>query len=319
MSTAGSGGKQKPGVVLDEALQALAAGELELSAEQLASISGLETAGRRRVQETLQGLDAAARFAFVDRLITVAETSVLYDFSAVCFDCLEDADAAVRALATSGFADDEGRDTLRRLVELARHDPEASVRSEAALALGPAALRAEFDQLQQADRELVVGTLRAIASDATEEPAVQASALANVGVFSEAWVRDLIFDAYESGEPALRLGALQAMGRSADDYWLPTLINALAALDEDERIVAAQAVGEIGDEDAIAQLAELLDDESLEVVEATVLALGEIGGPAAREELERYADHPEPVLRAAVQAALEDAAFVDNPLGGTNR
>ena len=161
MSTAGSGGKQKPGVVLDEALQALAAGELELSAEQLASISGLAAAGRRQVQETLQGMDAAARFSFVDRLITVAETSVLYDFSAVCLDCLEDADAAVRALAASGFADDEGRDTLHRLVELARHDPEASVRSEAALALGPAALRAEFDQLQQADRELVVGTLRA--------------------------------------------------------------------------------------------------------------------------------------------------------------
>ena len=314
MSTACSGGKQKPGVVLDEALQALAAGELELSAEQLASISGLAAAGRRQVQETLQGMDAAARFSCVDRLITVAEMSVLYDFSAVCLDCLEDADAAVRALAASGFADDEGRDTLHRLVELARHDPEASVRSEAALALGPAALRAEFDQLQQADRELVVGTLRAIASDATEEPAVQASALANVGVISEAWVRDLIFDAYESGEPALRLGALQAMGRSADDYWLPTLINALAALDEDERIVAAQAVGEIGHEDAIVPLAELLDDESLEVVEATVLALGEIGGPAAREELERYADHPEPVLRAAVQAALEEATFVDNPL-----
>ncbi|MEE9278159.1 MAG: HEAT repeat domain-containing protein, partial [Dehalococcoidia bacterium] len=294
---------------------AIAQGEAEMASERLAILSGLDAAGREQVADGLARLDPAARFAFLDRLLGAAEVSALLDFSAICRDCLHDPDVGVRALAVSGLSEDAGDDLVEPLVDLAQHDPDAGVRSEAALALGSFALRAEFGQLRASAQTVVVEGLRAIAQDAAEEPTVQASALASAGVISEAWVQDLIFDAYESDEPALRIGALQAMGRTVDDYWLPTLLNAMESADEDERIAAAHAAGEIGNEDALVALAELLEDENLDVVQAAALALGEIGGRVAAEHLEPYATHPHADVRAGVRSAIEQAAFADDPLG----
>jgi HEAT repeat protein len=65
----------------------------------------------------------------------------------------------------------------------------------------------------------------------------------------------------------------------------------------------------------LAPLGELLEDEDAEVVQAAAAALGEIGGAAAVEQLGTFTTHPDPVVRLAVQAAAEIAAFNDDPLG----
>lgn len=294
---------------------ALASGDANISSERLAALSDLDASGRAFVAPRIKALDAPARFAFLDVLIEVGEGSALLDFSAVCFDCLADDDAAMRALAASGLADHEGREAMMALVDLTRSDPDPGVRSEAALALGSSVLRAEFGQLSDDDGTLVIESLREVASDVAEDPAVRGAALASVGVVDAAWVQDLIFDAYETGDPALRVGALQAMGRTADEYWLPTLFNAMESLDEDERAAAAIATSGIASDDAVEPLAILLEDESLDVVQAALAALGEIGGPAAIEHMQALETHPDAMTRAVVQAALQEAAFADDPLG----
>ena len=299
----------------DAVFAAISNGDTDLSADQLAALSDLDSDRRHRLTAALRQLDASARFAFLDRLLAAADEVLLLDFTAVCLECVQDADPTVRALASSGLANDEGRDALPVLLRLARTDPDERVRSEAALALAPFALRAELGELPGADRDLVVRTLRDAVTDVAEEPHVQAGALASLGAISEPWVQELIFDAYESGDAALRLGAVEAMGRSADDYWLPTVINVMASADEDERIAAAGAAGEIGDEDALVPVAELLEDDSIDVVLVAARALGDIGGAAAMERLEPFSTHPDANVRAVVQAALEEARYADDPLG----
>ena len=59
----------------------------------------------------------------------------------------------------------------------------------------------------------------------------------------------------------------------------------------------------------------LLQDEDAEVQEAAIAALGEIGGGEARSALAEIDDHPEPRLREAVAAALEEIGFNGDPLG----
>ncbi|HJN91837.1 MAG TPA: HEAT repeat domain-containing protein, partial [Dehalococcoidia bacterium] len=272
-----------------QAIAQLRAGRLDLSDELLAALSDIRREPLQQVQSGIQPMAAEERFVLLERMVQMEEQSNLIDFSPFCLAALSDADASVRALAASGLASNEASDRIEPLLALAQNDPDDSVRSEAIIALAPAALHAEFGQLPSRLRDALVDTLRTVAGDVAEEPLVRANALASVAVVDEPWVRDLIFDMYEDGEPVLRVGAIEAMGRTADIYWLPTLENAMTLIDEEERIAAAGAAGEIEDEDAIPALAELLEDESVEVVVAALEALGEIGGPEAVEQLGRLA------------------------------
>jgi HEAT repeat protein len=61
----------------------------------------------------------------------------------------------------------------------------------------------------------------------------------------------------------------------------------------------------------------LLDDEDREVQEAAIQALGEIGGREAVRLLRRRLADADERVRAAVEAALEQAEFGDDPLGLT--
>ncbi len=301
-------------VDLEGLFAALAAGTREIPSEDLTALSDVDAGARQRVRDAMRSLDQTARFAFLERLIELAEERLTLDYSAICLDCLEDDVAAVRALAASGLAQYEDPQALIRLAAVVADDPDEQVRVETAAALGTFALQGEFGRLQPRHADLVANTLRALVEAGTEAPVVQAAALESLGVISAEWVRDLIHDIYAADDPDLRVGALRAMGRSADVYWLPTIADALTALDEDERVAAAFAAGEIGDEDAAPLLRDLLEDESPEVVLAVIAALGEIGGPEAREALQEYATHPDAALRTASQAALQSLTLGEDPL-----
>jgi HEAT repeat protein len=129
-------------------------------------------------------------------------------------------------------------------------------------------------------------------------------------------VRDLIDDAYASGERRLQISAIHAMGRSADEGWLPTVIEEMHSEDPEMRFEAAQAAGELAEEDVIPELAALTQDEDAEVQEAAIAALGHIGGTAARAVLHSVAaeSSDERVLES-VSDALSEADFVEDPLG----
>lgn len=297
---------------------ALVAGGVDLDAEQLAVLSDLNPDAAQGFVGALATQEASVRFALLNNLVEAERGSRLLDFSALYQSTTHDDDPAVRALAVAGLATCEDPAMIPDLLEAAQSDPDETVRSEAAIALAGFALRAELGQLLPRAAERVVEGLRAIAQDPSEDPTVQAAAIASLGAISQAWVQDLIYDAYESTDPALRVGALQAMGRTADEYWLPTLVNAMQSADSDERYAAARAAGEIASEDAIIPLAGLLEDEALDVVEAAAAALGEIGGPVAAEQLQEYESHPDSGIRAAIGLGLQAAAFHDDPLGIAN-
>ena len=303
---------------LDSVVAALVAGEGDLSDDQFRVLSDLGPGDAARFHDALAGLDPPARFALLNALVERERAGRLLDFSALYRTALRDDDPGVRALVVAGLATCEDAALIPVLLDAARSDADETVRAEACIALGPFALRAELGRLRPAPATAVIDGLRGVAEDASEDPAVRAAAVAGLGAVSESWVEDLIYDAYESADPAMRVGALQAMGRTADDYWLPTLINAMDSADSDERYSAARGAGEIASEDAVIPLAALLADDALDVVEAAAAALGEIGGPAAVEQLEEYGSHPDPAVRAAIEAGLQTAAFTDDPLGLTS-
>ena len=309
--------QQPPSAAIDfeRVFGALIEPDAPLDDDDLAALNALGPEARGRLRAALERLDAAARFGVLARLIDLARERVTLDYDAICLDCLADPDASVRALAVSGLAEGEEREALVRLLQVASEDADELVRAEAAGALRPWVLRAEFGRLRAEDRSGLIETLRAAAEDGGEAGSVRGSAVESLGPLSEEWVRELIHESFAAEDQALRLGALRAMGWSADAYWLPTVLDSTEALDDEERSAAAFAAGGIEDEDAVPSLRDLLTDESPEVVLTAVAALGEIGGALALEALESVRTHPEAEVRDAAEAAGQQAAILDDPMG----
>jgi HEAT repeat protein len=278
-------------------------------------LSAIEGADRRRFLEVWRELSLQRRREVFDRLVDLAEDSIDYDFDSIFMAGLLDDDVQVRAESIKALWEYEEPDLARILMRLLK-DPEAIVRAEAALGLGRFLLRAEL-----VDQELPVvpeieERLRDVATDEVELTEVRGRAIEALGVRGYEWVRDLIEDAYASGERRLQISAVHAMGRSADPDWLPTIVEEMHSEDPEMRFEAAQAAGELGEDDIVPELASLTQDEDAEVQEAAIAALGHIGGPAARSVLHSVAaeTNDERVLES-ITDALSEADFVEDPLG----
>ena len=137
------------------------------------------------------------------------------------------------------------------LVRLARQDSDPGVRAESALALGRFVVLYETGRLRERHFEMVEDALREVISRRDEIDEVRARALEAIGARDEAWVRQAISEAYESGVRRMKVAAVHAMGRSAEPRWLPLLLRELGNEEAEVRYEAATALGSLGDENAV--------------------------------------------------------------------
>jgi HEAT repeat protein len=300
---------------LDTLLTSLEAAADAPSAKDLTNLNAIRGEERERFLDVWRRLPIDRRRGLIDRLAAMAEDNVELDFSDVFKVGLLDDDVQVRAESVKALWEYEGEDIIGVMVKLLA-DPEAIVRGEAALGLGRYLMSAELegrtdDRVGEAEQ-----ALRTMARDERELTEVRGRAIEALGVRSEEWVRDLIEDAYSSGDRRLRISAIHAMGRNADSEWLPLVLEEMESDDGEARFEAAAAAGNIGDEDAVDSLAALCNDEDTEVQEAAISALGQIGGPAARAALHGVAaaTSDERILEA-ITDALAEADFLEDPLG----
>lgn len=296
-------------------LEELADPTTPLKTGRLSRLSNLDEDDRSSLAERWHDLSPERRAMVLERLTELAEDNPELDFDAVFLTALGDDDPTLRRLAIDGLWEHEDRGLIAPLIDLLLRDPSAEVRASAALALGRFVLLGEFGDLRPSDFVRVTDALRAVVTDVTEPPEVRGRALESVGGCSQIWARDLIEEAYASGEERMVASALHAMGRSADTYWLGTLIQELESGDPSLRFEAATALGALEDEEAVPALADRLDDEDWEVALAAIQALGEIGGGDAVAALRSRLEDDDERVRDAVAEALEQAEFGNDPMG----
>ena len=289
----------------------------QLTARELAALSGIDDDDRARFIDTWRSLSVQRRRNVIDWLGDLNEDNIELDFARVFLIGLFDEDVQVRADSIKALWEYEGDDLPPVLMTLLR-DPQAMVRSEAALGLGRFLLRAELDADEGPEAREWESGLRDLLHDHTELSDVRGRALEALGVRSHEWIRDEIEEAYSSGDRRMQISAVHAMGRNADLDWLPTIIEEMHSDDGEMRYEAAVAAGSLADEAAIADLSQLAYDDDAEVQEAAIGALGQIGGGAARNALQQIASESsdERVLEV-VSDALAEADFVEDPLGIT--
>jgi HEAT repeat protein len=129
-------------------------------------------------------------------------------------------------------------------------------------------------------------------------------------------IENLIESIYEEDSLWLKVGAIDAMGRSCDAVWLPIILRESENRAPEMRHAAAFAAGEIGEEAAVAQLKRMaLQDPDRDVQLVAVRSLGAIGGPTARVALQAVLYEGDDALQEAIEEAVAEIDFDDNPLG----
>ncbi len=300
---------------LEDYLEQLKDPSRPLLASRLSELSSLSPEEAQAFLDAWPAIAVARRRQLLRRLLELAEDNVEMDFDRVFMTVLSDPDPEARALAVQGLWEHQDRDAIVPLIDLLQNDASATVRAEAATALGSFVLRAEFQRLHSTDTRRIDEALRAAIDAADESLEVRGRAMESIGALSAPWVRDSIENAYRSKNWRLRLSAVHAMGRNCDPRWFPLLSSELESDSPEMRFEAVTACASCCDESAVPHLKPLLEDEDAEVQEAAIAALGEIGGQEAREALEELNRHPEARVREAVASALEELEFNEDPLG----
>jgi HEAT repeat protein len=303
----------------DEYLDDLADGSKQLKVSDLQRLSRLPDAQADGLRNRWPGIDVRRRRRLVQELTELAEDNVDLDFDTVFLRATEDEDSEVRLESLRGLWENESPQFLARLVEILEKDPDPGVRAEAALAIGRFVLLAELGRLRERHFEKAAAALRGVVEDPNENDDVRARAIEAIGAHDEAWVRQAIQQAYESGDRRMKVSAVHAMGRSAEPRWLPLVTRELSSDEAELRYEAAVAAGAIGDETAVMQLVPLVEDDDSEVRQAAIAALGEIGGNQAKNALLEMLDSSSSATREAAAEALAEIDFEEDPLGFRNR
>jgi HEAT repeat protein len=286
------------------------------AATQLVNFSELDDIELARFAEAWPEIDGSRRYQVVTELTELAGDNVDLNFDAVYKIALRDEEPELRAAALQGLYEYEGRDLIPVLAGLLRNDPEAGVRREAAVALGRFALAAELDRLSSDDARLVRDVLFESAEDLDEDELVRGRAIEALGALSGEETENLIESIYEEDSMWLKIGAIDAMGRSCDAVWIPLILREMENPAPEMRHAAAFAAGEIGEEETVDPLKRMaVMDPDREVQLAAIHSLGEIGGSQAKVALKAILFEGEESLEEAVQEAISEIEFNEDPLG----
>lgn len=278
-------------------------------------LSGLVRSEAGAVRAVWPSLAVERRRRLVRAMAELAELSIELDFARVLRIALRDPDATVRRDAVVALWEDESADLLAILLDLVGGDVDAGVRQAAATALGPFAERALDGEVAEPLAGQLYARLLAVAQDAREEIAVRRRAIEAVGVYADEPASALIAELYTRGERDDRVSALTAMGRTCDARWLATALDEVEAEEREVRFAATEALGEIGRAEGVPEVIGRLTDEDRAVRFAAIIALGQIGSRSAANALrEHRADEEDDEWTDAIDAALAEAAYSDQPL-----
>ncbi len=282
-------------------------------------LSDLDRAHSKELRRDWPGLPAAARLRLVNEMAELGEEQIEYNFSRALRVALRDEDAQVRARAIEGLWEDDGEDFLAYLLDDAPRDASAEVRVSAVRALSRFSLLAVQEEIGPQWFDRLRDHLVALVQEG-ESDEVRRRALEALAVYSDdREVEGLIDAAYASSDLAVRISALYAMGRNLSRRWFDTILAEIDSPIAGLRYEAVKASGAFGDRRAVPRLVERLGDDDREVQLAAIGSLGQIGGSASMTILKRLTTSGDDIVREAAEEALDEAAFMSNPLGPGGR
>lgn len=278
-------------------------------------LSDIQPSDLEYLRQAWERINIERRVALLEDLERISENDSLVSFEDLALLAAGDADPRVRTLAVSLLWDYEDRHIIPVLITLLESDADATVRANAASALGKYVYLGELDKLQRDDLDKVEESLlQAYARD--PEDLVRRRALESLGYSGRRDIPELIQKAYDSSDEGWLESSLFAMGRSAQsELWEKAVLGMLGHPSAQIRAQAVWAAGELQLQSARDRLLEIVheNDDEPAVVSSAVWALSSIGGESVRETLELFRDQADDEGEADfISDALDNLDFTEN-------
>ena len=253
------------------------------------------------------GLDPQVRELLIQILLDEMDTNFELNFEQVALMSLQDKSGRVRQSAIEILVAIEDPRHIDTLIGLVKYDKNALVRAEAMRGVSDFLSEGEFEDLPKRHAERIEAFALSIWTNQQEDAVVRASAL-QVLASTLLNVKDMIFEAFNSGDEDLRLGAVVSMGRTGDsEQWHEIVLEQLEFGVNEIQVEAARSSGELQLIEAVPLLVRLLENEEADAKEAVIWSLGEIGGKEAIRILNVLAETAEEDEDDELLDLIEDA------------
>lgn len=256
------------------------------------------------------------RRALLEDLESLTERDNLLDFDDIGRIALQDPDAQICINAMRLLWQAEDKHLVPQLIDFLKTHSEESVRTAAALALGPYVYLGEIDKLPaKLLHEIEEELLHAARQDPSE--LVRQRALESLGYSGRPEVPTILQAAYDSEEIAWLESALSAMGHSADDKWEPAVIKKLDHPDLSVQLAAVHAAGELMLDRARGHLLDMIEEEIFDedLHTEVVWALSQIGGEGVRTAFETLIEMTkDPDETDLLEDALDNLSFSEDEI-----
>jgi HEAT repeat protein len=239
-------------------------------------------------------------------------------------DNLNERNPRARVLAIREISDYTDEIVIRRLLELAEHDPDLSVRCAAITGLGnfiylggvsdydletDQELACVYNCVADADFQRIYAFLFDVYEDSQRTLDEKRLAIESLSYFTDEAVEEAIADLYQRPEKESRVSALRAMGYNGAVRWEETLRRELSNPDPEIQVEAVTAAGELGLDTLGKDLWRLTYTDEQDIALAAIWALGQTGWDGAFERLDELTLHEDTRIRECADEAMEEWFF----------
>ena len=286
--------------------------EKNLPAGYLYRLSDLNQSDLNELQAAWPRIPVWRRIAVMEDIEEIGGSDYTLSFEALASFCLGDSEPRVRELSIQTLWDYELPDLIPVFLSMLENDQNENARAAAATALGTYIYMGEVGELPPPTLKDIEDKLIWV-TKGKDSSLVRRRALEVLGFSSREEVKDLILQAYYSGNTDWLTSALFAMGRSANQSWKNLVLEMLANDNPEIMAEAIRATGELELTDAAPTLLEFLDDEDREVRMAAIWSLSQTGGEGIQDALETLYEETEDIEEIELlEAALDNLAFTED-------
>jgi HEAT repeat protein len=264
----------------------------------------------RMIEPVWRDLPAVIKHRVLRALDEASEAMFELNYREIALRCLSDESSLVRSTSIELLWIDESVETMRKLMELAKSDPDNSVRTGALESLGRFILLGEYGDIPADLAAQAQELTYRLHTDAAQSVEIRRRALEALANSSYSEVKHLIRAAYADGNHELKVGAIFAMGRTCNKMWRNLLMDELESVDNECLYEAIRACGQIQLRESVQRIGEFTISDDQEIQMMAIWSLGEIGGKRAYEiltNLEENADDDD--AANAIDEALDAAGF----------
>lgn len=305
---------QKKNVSIQQVLVALLDEQNPFPVAYLHHFSDLEGADLQAFRSVWPQVNPSRRAAFFEDLEELTEEDTLVSFENIARVGLTDTEPRVRAVGIRLLWEAEDLRLATTFMMMLKEDPDASVRAEAASALGMYVYQGELEEIPENLLHEIEDLLLDVLNGSDEE-LVRRRALESLGFSSREEVPPQIRTAYQGGNADWMSSALFAIGRTADDSWEPEVKRMLRHPKANVQLEAVRAAGELSLESTRRILLDLLEEEAQdsEIRAAVIWSLSQIGGDEVRDTLETILEETEDEEEIVLlENALDNLAFTED-------